>query len=201
MKLRMFRILLAAAVLSLGTIVALAQMVADTPSKKGSERTTPILAGAVAPDFTLPDVDGKEVSLTDLRAGRPVVVVFYRGSWCPFCRRQLSELRTLAATVKNARVVTISVDTPAATKKFAAQITADGKGAIAFTMLSDTSHKVIDAYGLHDANYDGQEFDGIPQAAVYIIGPDGKVAWARISPDYRKRPTNDDIQTALAALK
>lgn len=78
--------------------------------------------------------------------------------------------------------------------------TADGKGELNFPLLSDAEHKIIDAYGLHDPAYDGQE-PGIPHPAVYVIDRTGKIAWAKIESNYRERPANQEIRGALDALK
>jgi peroxiredoxin len=86
-------------------------------------------------------------------------------------------------------------------KKFAEKIAADGKGKLSFPLLSDPNHKVIDGYGLRDPAYKEEKVYGIPHPAVYIINKDGKVTWAKIESDYRKRPTNDELRAALNTLK
>ena len=68
-------------------------------------------------------------------------------------------------------------------------------------MLSDPEHKIIDAYGLRDPAYEGQQVYGIPHPAVYVIDKQGKVAWARIESDYKQRPTNEQIRAALDSLQ
>lgn len=64
-------------------------------------------------------------------------------------------------------------------------------------LLSDPGHRTIDAYGLHDPAYDGTEYDGLPRAAVYVVGRDGKVTWASVTDDYKKRPPVAAVRTAL----
>ena len=51
--------------------------------------------GDAAPDFSLPDVDGAEISLADVRAKGPTIVSFYRGGWCPYCSLELRAYQTL----------------------------------------------------------------------------------------------------------
>ena len=172
---------------------------APTPVPGGA-RTAPVAVGDAAPDFTLRAHDGSTVMLSKRLADGPAVVVFYRGYWCPFCGRQLSELRSLLRKDERVTLLAVSVDDPETSKTFASKIAADGKGPVSFPLLSDPGHATIDAYGLHDAAYDGQEFEGIPHAAVYVIGRDGRVAWARVSDDYRKRPSIAEIRTALETL-
>ncbi len=118
----------------------------------------PVQVGEEAPDFTLEGTDGNKVTLSSARGKMPTVIVFYRGSWCPFCARQLSELRSLLKPKAAVRLLAISVDGLDTTKEFAAKIASDGKGAINYSLLSDPDHKVIDAYGLHDPAYDGKQF-------------------------------------------
>lgn len=86
-------------------------------------------------------------------------------------------------------------------KKFAEKIAADGKGKLGFLLLSDPNHKVIDGYGLRDPAYKEEKVYGIPHPAVYIINKDGKVIWAKIESDYRKRPSNDELRAVLNTLK
>jgi len=90
----------------------------------------------------------------------------------------------------------ISVDPPEVSKRFAEKIASDGKGSVNFPLLSDPGHKTIDAYGLVDPAYKGKDEYGIPHPAVYLIDQTGKVVWAKIESDYRKRPTNSEIREA-----
>ena len=93
------------------------------------------------------------------------------------------------------------MDPPDASRNLADKIASDGKGKVSFPLLSDPDHKIIDAYGLRDPAYKGQNTDGIPHPAVYIINKDGKVTWAKIESDYRQRPTNVELRAALNTLK
>lgn len=94
----------------------------------------------------------------------------------------------------------ISVDTPTDSVEFAKKIAADGRGEIAFPMLSDPNHRVIDAYGLRDPTYTQQKFDGIPYPTVYVIDKTGRVAWVKVNQDYKQRSSNQEIRAALDSL-
>jgi peroxiredoxin len=185
-------VVLFAAALSLESVAA-GPRPAQAPS-----RTTPLAVGATAPDFTLESHLGGTVSLSKALERGPVVLVFYRGSWCPFCARHLAQLRSLVAAGERVTLAAVSVDDVATSRSFAEKIAKDGHGAVSFPLLSDPGHKTIDAFGLHDSAYDGGEFDGVPHAAVYVIGTDGKVTWSHVSDDYKLRPSNDAIRAALA---
>lgn len=82
-----------------------------------------------------------------------------------------------------------------------AKITKDGKGEMNFPLLSDPGSATINAYGVYDPAYAGKEVDGIPHPAVYVLDKNRKVIWSRIESDYRKRPTNEEIRTALTLVK
>jgi len=164
------------------------------------KRSAPVSVGEQAPDFTLEDIQGNQVTLSATRGKVPTVLVFYRGYWCPFCAHQLSELRSLLKADEQVRVLAVSVDDHEKTKQLINKIAADGNGAVNYTMLSDPGHKVIDAYGLHDPAYDGTKLDGIPHPTVYVIDKNGRVAWAKVETDYKVRPSNADIRAALEAL-
>jgi peroxiredoxin len=113
----------------------------------------------------------------------------------------LAELRTLLAPDEKVSLLAISIDDASISKTFTEKIAADGKGAINFPVLSDPMHKTIDAYGVYDPAYAGQKFDGIPHPAVFILDKNRKIVWAKVEPDYRKRPTNAEIRTELDKLK
>lgn len=93
------------------------------------------------------------------------------------------------------------MDTPEQSRGFVEKISAEaGGGKLAFPLLSDLQHRVIDAYGLSDPRYLKQRREGIPYPTVYVVDKAGRVSWARIDKDYRQRPSNSEIRAALDAL-
>jgi peroxiredoxin len=110
-------------------------------------------------------------------------------------------LRSLSKKDENVKLYAISADPPSTSKTLAEKIASDVKGALNFPLLSDPQHKIIDAYGLRDEAYKGQDVYGIPHPAVYVITKDGKVSWARIEANYKERPTTAQVRAALDALK
>lgn len=113
----------------------------------------------------------------------------------------MAALRTLLKPGENVKLYAISIDPPDASKKLAEKIAADGKGPVDFPLLSDPGHKIIDTYGLRDPAYKDQDVYGIPHPAVYVIDKSGRVSWAKVESNYRERPVNAEIRTALDALK
>jgi thioredoxin-dependent peroxiredoxin len=127
--------------------------------------------GDQAPDFELPDQDGRAVKLSDLR-GRPVVVYFYPKAATPGCTTQACGVRDRRAEYEqaNAVVLGISPDPVAKVKKF------HDKEGLNFTLLADEDHAVAESYGvwvtksMYGRTYLGNE------RTTFIIDPAGTVA-------------------------
>ena len=98
------------------------------------------------------------------------------------------------------RLYAVSIDSPEESREFDTKIAADGRGGINFPLLSDPGHRVIDAYGLRDPAYTQQKFDGVPYPTVYVIDKTGRVAWVKVSQDYKQRASHDEIRAALNSL-
>ncbi len=184
--------ILAAAFILFAAVGAFAQSVA---------RAEAVKIGDVAPDFTLSDNSGKPITLSEAVKDAAVVLVFYRGSWCPFCAKQLSDLRGLIKQGEKTRLYAVSVDEADRSNDLIKKIEKDGKGKVGFAILTDAGAKTIDAYGLRDPRYAGEKVDGIPYPAVYVIGADRKIVWAKVEKDYKNRPTNSEIRAAIDAVE
>ena len=138
----------------------------------------PLSPGDPAPDFTLLDAAGSEVSLARLR-GRKVLVYFYPKADTPGCTKQACGLRDALPDLGGAAVVGISPDKPAALTRF------DTKYGLGFPLLSDPDHAVAEAYGAwgEKKNY-GRTYMGIIRSA-FLVDEEGRIeqAWPKISPD------------------
>lgn len=150
-----------------------------------------VQAGEAAPDFTLPDQDGKPVRLSDLR-GQTVVLYFYPRAGTPGCTAQACGVRDHRADYERAgaRVIGVSPDPQRAVASFA------GKYGLEFTLLADEDHSVADAYGTWaEKRMAGKKTYWGVQRATFIIGPDGRIArvFEKVSPQ-----THDEV--VLGAL-
>ncbi len=155
--------------------------------------------GDSAPDFTLPDSTGNNVTLSTLLEDGPVVMIWYRGEWCPYCNIYLAELQSQAEEFKKAgaQIVAISPETPEHAVSVADKLD------LGYHVLSDEQSKIAEQYGvvytvppkiaaylqeafdLHSANNDDRNI--LPLAASYVIGQDGVISYAFLNADYRER--------------
>ncbi len=134
--------------------------------------------GDLAPDFTLRDAAGKQVSLSDFR-GRDVILYFYPKDDTPGCTKEACGFRDAWTDLKErgAVVLGVSADDAASHERFAS------KYRLPFTLLSDPDHKVMQQYGAYgEKTLYGKKTVGVIRSTVWI-GPDGRVRrhWARVS--------------------
>jgi peroxiredoxin len=167
---------------------------------------TALHVGATLPALTLPDATGRPVDLQALNAAGPLVIVFYRGGWCPYCNLELREWQRLLPLLRErgATLVAISPQTPDNSLSTAE------KNALAFPVLSDSSLAAAQAFGiaftmnpelaalysqlgndLPTLNGNGQWVLPIP--ATYLIDRHGTVAFAHVEADYRQRAEPQDV--------
>jgi thioredoxin-dependent peroxiredoxin len=129
--------------------------------------------GDMAPDFSLPDADGNEVSLSSLR-GQRVIIYFYPAAMTPGCTTQACDFRDSLSSLAAAgfAVVGISPDSPAKLAKFRER---DG---LTFPMLSDQKRAVLEAYGAYgEKMLYGKKSVGVIRS-TFVVGPDGKIEQA-----------------------
>jgi polyisoprenoid-binding protein YceI/peroxiredoxin len=186
---------------------------ADDIMKQGSIEG--LKAGEKAPDFTLPDINGVNVSLSGALKNGPVVLVFYRGEWCPFCNLQL---RALEVAYPDIRALGASLVAVAPQMEESAGVQAEDNN-LSFPLLSDTTGKTmrdyrllyqvpaslkkvfLETYGVDLEKYNGEDRWELPVTATFVIGIDGKVKAGLVDMDYTKRMEPSDILAALRSLK
>jgi thioredoxin-dependent peroxiredoxin len=130
--------------------------------------------GDTAPDFTLPDADGKEVSLGDLR-GSKVVVYFYPAAMTPGCTTQACDFRDNLNSLKSAgySVLGISPDKPEKLAKFRE------RDSVNFPLLSDTSKTTLEAYGAFgEKTMYGKKVTGVIRS-TFVVDEEGRIQVAQ----------------------
>jgi peroxiredoxin len=149
-----------------------------------------ISAGEPAPEFTLRDQDGEDVSLADFK-GRKVLLVFYPMDFSPVCSDQLSIYQEVKPEIaaKGVEILGISVDHPYAHKAFQEKLGIDT------TLLADFEPKgeVARTYGVY------RQQDGTSERALFVIDGNGVVSWSYVSP-VGINPGADGILHALEEL-
>ena len=170
--------------------------------------------GAKMPAFNLTDANGKAVASDDLLKQGNLVVVFYRGSWCPFCNTYLRNLQKNMKQIKasGGNVVAISVESPDNS------LAVSKKDEIDFTVLSDpnltvakqfgivydlppATDELYKSHGLDIAKHNAMEKPQLPLSATYIVNRKGEIVYAFLEPDYKKRAAPDVIVETLSKIK
>ena len=169
--------------------------------------------GDRAPDFALPDQLGRQVSLAGELDQGPVVLIFYRGEWCPYCNAMLRTygLRAADFSQRGARLVAVSPQTPDNS------LTMAEKHSLEFPVLSDEGGEVIGIYGLkydvdeptqsllEGVGVDVAKFNGkggwiLPAPAVFVIDRKRIVRFAGANGDFTQRVEPDEALAALNSL-
>lgn len=169
--------------------------------------------GDRAPVFRLPDATGESVALAPLIAQGPVVLVWYRGSWCPYCNIQLQawqeELDALADA--GGTLVAISPETPdhalSSREKYELEfiVLTDAQNRVArefgivYTLPEPIQRRFNEGFGLNRWNDD--ESGELPLAATYVIGRDGVIRYAHLDADYRRRAEPRDVIAVVRSLR
>ncbi|MEX2261543.1 MAG: peroxiredoxin [Bryobacteraceae bacterium] len=138
----------------------------------------PLPTGGRAPDFTLPDEAGNEVSLAALR-GRNVVLVFYPGDETTICRRQLCELRDRWDWIRDRNIAVFGVNpqSPESHARFRSN------QKLPFPLLVDEGQKVAALYKAGGI---------VVRRTVYVIGPDGTIRYGK-----RGKPSSGEILASV----
>jgi peroxiredoxin len=171
--------------------------------------------GAVMPDGDLLDVHGAVTSLTRLRAGRPTVVVFYRGAWCPYCNIALRSYQAElvpALAERGFELIAISPQKPdssltsAQSNELTYSVVSDPGNQIAMALgiLSEPSPESVAAQAklgqdLTEVNADGGRT--LPMPTVVIVDAAGIIRWIDVHPNYATRSEVTDILAAVEAVR
>ncbi len=169
-----------------------------------------LAVGQLAPKFSAKQANGILFSLDEALKKGPVVMVFYRGEWCPICNRHLSNLQDSAQLImdKGATLIAVSPQKPEYLEEMKSKTGAE------FTLLYDEGFKISDAYkstfrpsffyrliynsmGAKLKSSQSDDSQQLPVPATYVIATDGTIIWRHFDPDYSKRSTAAEILKAL----
>jgi len=166
-----------------------------------AKETCPLKIGMKVPEADLKTIDGSIIKITELLSQKPTLLVFYRGSWCPFCNMHLGKLQEYESQIIDLgiQILAISPDLAENLKKSVA------KNQLTYTLLSDSkleltqkmglaykvSNQTVTRYkerGIVDlAKASGEDHLGLPVPAVYLVDQEGLVQYSYVNPNYKVR--------------
>jgi peroxiredoxin len=174
---------------------------------KSAKNLKGLQIGETVKDFTATNLHDEIFDLSEALKEGPLVVIFYRGQWCPICNKHLKTLEDSLQLIydKGAKVVAISPEKSEFLKKTAEKTNAT------FNLLYDEDYIISDIFGVTfrpdsisrlmyntilGANLKGAHSDDsqqLPIPATFIINQDSKIVWRHFDPDYKKRSKVEDI--------
>lgn len=171
-------------------------------------------AGTPMPDGELLDAHGQSTSLAATRDGRPTVLVFYRGAWCPYCSVTLRAYEQQLLSPLRARGIELIAISPQGPD---GSLTMEEKNELTFPVLSDPGNRVAGALGIVTAPTDGarasQQAAGIeltevnadgttavPMPTVVLVDEAGVIRWIDVKPNYATRTEPSEILATLTQL-
>ena len=163
-----------------------------------------------APDFATIDQSGNKINLSETYKKGNVVLIFYRGQWCPYCNKQMMQLQDSLSLIKakGATVIAVTAEKPENISKTVAKTKAS------FPIVHDEKLKImkqydvafaVDAktvemykkYGIDFEQSNGSNGANLPVPAVYIINKEGKIIYRFFDQNYTKRATVKEILSYL----
>ena len=175
----------------------------ERPSK---EKIVALKAGDTIPNVTLFDLAGEPVSLPHYIFGEYSLIIFYRGSWCPYCNMHLKEIKEVEAPIIGLgyRVIAVSPDKPEILRETIEDLKP------AYILLSDSSMSAAKAFGIaftvdgdtiekykkHDIDLQkasGRSHHMLPKPSVFLVGPQGIIRYSFSSDNYKIRIKADEL--------
>ena len=155
------------------------------PSGYSDVGSVTLEVGSSAPDFKLQSLDGDWVQLSELR-GNKVLMIFYRGHWCPFCVGHLQDIQSLLPELEKRgyQVLAISPEDATDMQKIADRMDRP------YRFLSDINLKVTDLYGI-------RRDEELPHPAMIVLDDLGIVKWFYVGENYKQRPSAQQLRKVL----
>jgi peroxiredoxin len=178
-----------------------------------AKATQPLKVGAIVTDVELTGLDGKAVKLSTLYRDKPLVLVFFRGGWCPICTRHTQQLIKVYPEIQKlgAEMIGVSPDNLANSESnhnkssvpfpfySDAQVLASSAFGLAFRVDAQTLSK-YKGFGIDLEKASGFQHHALPIPAIYIVNQTGGVVFAHSNPDYRERLDPQKLLDALQKL-
>jgi peroxiredoxin len=186
----------------LATVAASAQL----PEK--AEDISPLLIGEKIPDVALKATDGSNQQLHNIFGQKPIVLLFYRGGWCPYCNAHLAEIRDAESQILRLgyQIVAVSPDSPGNLNETGEQQN------LGYSLYSDSGGELTKAIGIAfeaPQRYSGMlsdKSDGLnkgflPVPAVFVVDTLGNIQFEYINPDFKTRLSAGMLLAVLNELE
>ena len=156
-----------------------------SPSGYSDVASVTLEVGSSAPDFKLQSLDGGWVRLSEL-LGNKVLMIFYRGQWCPFCVGHLQDIQSLLPELEKRgyQVLAISPEDATDMQKIADRMDRP------YRFLSDINLKVTNLYGI-------RRDEELPHPAMILLDDLGIVKWFYVGENYKQRPSAQQLRKVL----
>jgi len=154
----------------------------------------------LAPEATIRRLSGSKTQFSTVLAGKPSVVIFYRGGWCAYCNLHLEKLRKIESSLlkKGVRLVAISADSPEeirrtrAEKKMAFELYSDQEMALAKAFgisfrVEKPMFEKLTSVGVDIEKASGRSHRLLPIPSVFLISKSGKILFKHSNPDFKVR--------------
>jgi peroxiredoxin len=154
-----------------------------------------LTVGEKAPDFTLVNMNMKQVSLKDFK-GKKVILAFFPGAFTGTCTQEMCTLRDSIAKMEDldAQILGISVNDPFSNKAF------HEENALNFPLLSDYTREVVRRYGVYHEDFAGLKGYTAAKRSVFILDEDGVIRYKWVTEDPSIEPPYDELEKELKKL-
>lgn len=178
-----------------------------------AENIRPLLVGAKVPPLILLTPDNEAFDLNAAIAQKPTVLIYYRGSWCPYCNLHLSELKEAEVELLGLgyQIIAISPDrgenlkTTLEKHKMNYQLLSDSKmeAAKAFGIAFEVDGEILQkykSYGIDLESASGEKHHLLPVPAVFLVDTEGIILFQYVNPNYKVRLKKEIILAAAKAF-
>ena len=192
---------------------------ADVPVAETADQIQPLGVGDLAPRFIVETVESDVFDFNPEKLEKPVMLLVFRGGWCPYCNMYLSDIRQVVPEIRalGIDVLFLSGDRPELLYESLEHQAQEDIAGLDYTILSDADAQASIALGIafkaaqRTIDYVNKKGDGyrkssmerhglLPVPAVFAIGRDGVIAFTYINPDYKMRLPADELLAAARAI-
>lgn len=180
---------------------------------RDAKSITPILLGTGIPDVAVVSAAGGTIPLRQLADGKPTLLLFYRGGWCPFCNIQLSQLGRIEPELVELgyQILAISPDHPRsfpkdpenAERRHTVLSDHSTQAARGFGIAYKVDDQTVGAYKKHGIDLEsasGETHHVLPVPAVFLLDASSVVQFSYVHPDYKMRVDPDLLLAAARSV-